>query len=766
MANWSEYIRSRPLVTQPGEPKQASPMMRALLDWESWLTLALVMLVFLSVARSVDRAAWVPEMPSLTSVAFLAILVGFLLAKVHAPQSVLLFAGVVIGVPVVLLLVLQFIQASGLRSGLADVWDRWGAWIDVVRGGGISSDTMPFVSMVITVTWIAGFLCAWAIFKWHNAWLALVPGGFGLMTNISYQPAQSSANLFLFLFGGMLLVMRVHMMRRIDDWQRTNTAYPQFLSLTLLNITTWVALAALALAWWAPKANEVPVLSSAWNRVAGPFGSDSDTFTRLFSSIDSKKDVPLHQFGETLPLQGRVVLSSKIVAQADFGEATNQGRPIRAAVYDEYITGGWRAGSRTESTLAPLEPVAVTSAQPAQFKDRQEIAVSVVTESGTPRRTILGVGAPKTVSINSKAEVANADSIPDIAALRSRRDLKTGDTYITNGTISTASEEKLKAAGTEYPAYVLDRYLQLPPTLPKRVRDLAANLTQGKATPMEKAKAIEEYLRLIPATYEMRSVPPNRDSVDWFLFEEKKGYSDYQASAMVVLLRAAGVPARLAVGYNVEEFDLSVQRYLLRETHAYAWPEVYFPTYGWQEFAPYAEAQVVSRPVSDTSTGDAALNEGDIPRSFGEADFGEIPEDAGGVSSITTPKRNPLKALLPLLGVLLGIIAVGGVAVVGVRFAWERGMKGLDYPSQLWEKLIRLASWLRLGPKPSQTPSEYSRQLQRTLPGTEGVDRVADSYLRSRYGGRREPTTAERDELEQAWGPLRNRMIKRVLRVK
>ena len=764
MTNVTEYFRSPPLTARRSDP--LPPAMRRLLDWESWLTLGLVMIVFLSVARSVDSANWVPEMPSITGLSFLALLAGFLLSKVRAPQGVLHLAALALGFIVVYTLTLRFIEAPGLRAGSSEIWDRWAAWIDVVRSGGISSDTMPFVTMVLALYWIAGYLCAWAIFRWQNAWLALVPAGFGLLTNISYQAGQRHTPLIFFLFGSMLLVMRVHLMRKIREWKATNTPYPDFLSLTLLNITTWVAIIALILAWMAPSANEVPALANTWNRIAGPFSQDSDTFTRLFSNIDSKKEVPLHTFGDTLPLQGKVVLSSRIVAQADFGEGSNMGRPIRGAVYDEYISGGWRAGARADANLGPLEEVTPASPQKAQFKDRQEIQVNIVTESGTPRRTMLGVGSPINVSLNAKAEVASAETIPDIAALRSRKDLKTGDIYVANGTISVASEEKLKAAGTEYPPYVRDRYLQLPASLPQRVRDQAASLTRDRRTPFEKAKEIEAYLRTFPTTYDIRSVPPNKDAVDFFLFEEKKGYSDYQASAMVVLLRAVGVPARLAVGYNVDEFDLSVRRYLLRESHAYAWPEVFFPGYGWVEFSPYGEAPVIVRPVSDSAEGDAALNEDDLIRGIDEPDFGEIPEDMADVSPLATPKENPLKALLPLFYVLLGIVAVGGVAGIGLRFAWERGMAGLDYPSQLWEKTIRLASWLRIGPKPSQTPAEYSRQLQQALPGTEGVAQVARSYARTRYGGGREVSPDEQEQLEGAWTGLRNRLLKKVFRLK
>jgi transglutaminase-like putative cysteine protease len=379
---------------------------------------------------------------------------------------------------------------------------------------------------------------------------------------------------------------------------------------------------------------------------------------------------------------------------------------------------------------------------------------------------MLGVGAPTNVSLNARAEVTNAETIPDIAAIRSRRELKTGDTYVSNGAVSVASEEKLKASGTEYPQYVKDRYLQLPTSLPQRVRDEAARITRDRRTPFEKSKAIEEYLRTFPTTFDIRAVPPNKDAVDFFLFEEKKGYSDYQASAMVVLLRSVGVPARLAVGYRVDEFDLTVRRFLLRESHAYAWPEVYFPTYGWVEFSPYGEAPVIIRPSDDGGAGDVAAMDDDLINSLGEPDFGVIPEDFGAGADLTASGRNPLQRFLPILWVLLGAMVVAGAGALGLRFAWERGLAGLDYPSQLWEKTVRLATWLRIGPKPSQTPAEYSRQLQRTLPGTEGVDAVARSYARSRYGGGREVTPQERERLDVSWPGLRNRLLRKVLRLK
>ena len=261
MTNVTEYFRARP-VTAAREEGPLPPALRWLLDWESWLTLALVLMAFLSVARSVDSAEWVPQMPSITGVSFLAIVAGFMLAKVRAPQGILHLAALALGAVVVYLLLLRFIEAPDLRSGTAEIWDRWRAWVDIVRTGGISSDTMPFVTMVLAFAWIAGYLCAWSIFRWQNAWIALVPAGFGLLTNISYLPGQRSMPFVFFLLAAMLLVLRVQFLRNVREWTERRTPYPESLSLAVLAISLWVAVAAPILAWALSRAHEVPALAN------------------------------------------------------------------------------------------------------------------------------------------------------------------------------------------------------------------------------------------------------------------------------------------------------------------------------------------------------------------------------------------------------------------------------------------------------------------------------------------------------------------------
>ena len=760
-ANWIEYFRSQPADASEIPEKHGISLPAWVTDWETWLTLALTLLVFLSVARSIESAPWVDDMPSLTLVSLIGICAALALSRIHWPEPILHVFALILGVPVVVGLSMAYMHSPSLGSGLHDFWTRFAQWIYLVKSGGISNDVMPFITLVLALTWVAAFLSSWSIFRWHNAWIALIPGGIGLLTNVSYLPGQFSMDFVVFVFGAMLLVMRSNLRNREREWIRKGLHYPNFFSLTILNATVWVASGLLIVAWMIPLATEAPVISGVWSAVSSPFSNATD-WSRLFSSIDSKREVPLHNFGPTLPLQGKVVLSDREVAEVDFGDQSNYGRNLRAAVYDEYTPSGWKAGPRQPEDLGPNGLTGPGAPKPdVGLKDRKDVPVSVLVE--TPEQALISIGEPVSTTADARAEVVNRSPIADIGAIRSKHPLKPGDTYTSTGSVSQASQESLEASSTNYPDWVKSRYTQLPAELPDRVRNQAEQLTQGKSNVYDKATAIEDALRSIPDTYDIPAVPPGRDSVDYFLFDLKKGYSDYHASAMVVMLRSIGVPARLATGFSVGEFDLNSHRYIVREQNAISWPEVYFPVYGWEEFSPFGGAPLVNRPSA--AAGNAADDTSGAADDPSAADTGDDSGDLGGDTGPALNGQHNFQWVLYAGFGLLFLVGVGAVGTVAGRIAWERGMDQLEYPAQLWEKSIRLASWLKLGPKAHQTPEEFSRALPRSVPGAEGIEPIAASYMRSRYG-RKTADAPERSRLQSSWVPLRNTLVRRLLHLK
>lgn len=146
------------------------------------------------------------------------------------------------------------------------------------------------------------------------------------------------------------------------------------------------------------------------------------------------------------------------------------------------------------------------------------------------------------------------------------------------------------------PAVILENYLAIPSEIPARVLELGVTLTEPASTPYEKAKRIETFLRQFEYTLDLPLPPQDRDLVDYFIFDLQKGYCDYYASAMVILARASGLPARLAVGYATGTYDYNRQVFVVTEAHAHAWPEIYLEPVGWVPFEPTASYSAYTWP--------------------------------------------------------------------------------------------------------------------------------------------------------------------------
>jgi hypothetical protein len=227
---------------------------------------------------------------------------------------------------------------------------------------------------------------------------------------------------------------------------------------------------------------------------------------------------------------------------------------------------------------------------------------------------------------------------------------------------------------------------------------------------------------------------------------------------MAVLLRARGIPARVAVGYRLEELDPSGAFYTVRERHAFTWVEVYFPDYGWVEFNPTTGTTAIDRDVAPGGPTEAVPPEGAFPPDVAP-DFPQFPVE--GEPVVFGPEEQPGT---PWGRYALGTLAVAAVlgSVSGWVF-WQTRTMGLPYPAQLWEKTVRLAAWAKVPQRADDTPAETARRIQAAFPGSREAGVLASAYARHRYG-RKPLEEPERRELGRAWARLRNRLLARILR--
>ncbi|MSP78171.1 MAG: DUF4129 domain-containing protein [Dehalococcoidia bacterium] len=349
----------------------------------------------------------------------------------------------------------------------------------------------------------------------------------------------------------------------------------------------------------------------------------------------------------------------------------------------------------------------------------------------------------------------------DVVSVLSRSEVKPGEAYTVTSLVSVATAQDLTAVRGAYPGWVLDRYLQLPDTVTPRVRQLGAQITRNSVTAFEKATALENYLHNT-LTYEknIQPPPPGQDGVDHFLFVSKQGYSDYFASAFVVMARSIGLPARMVVGYAPGTYDAEGRMYIVKDSDSHGWPEAYFPGYGWIEFEPTpGKGQI---PRGQPLSGDADFTSGDGGDPLGEGS--ESPPDSAEEPQPPPPTLQDELGRHPLRNTVVILIGMALVALVFLWLWYRQMFVQVSGAALVYDRMARLGGLAGVAPSLYETPAEYAKSLGAHLPGLQDdVHLVADVYARNRFG-RRTIDAEETSRTLAAWKRIRGRLFRRFYR--
>jgi hypothetical protein len=223
------------------------------------------------------------------------------------------------------------------------------------------------------------------------------------------------------------------------------------------------------------------------------------------------------------------------------------------------------------------------------------------------------------------------------------------------------------------------------------------------------------------------------------------GYCDYYASTMTVLLRSAGVPARVAYGFLPGERGPDGLEVVGAGT-AHYWVEVYFPGVGWIEFDPTGGGVGVPTAIPSGSVGPSTPRPTAAP-----AQSAAVPSFGPAVPPVISPPAGEG------IGPFIAIAAILAIGIAALAFAAYRRNPGKPMdPNQAWGSVSRLASRFGLGPRPSQTVYEYAGSLGDAVPAarmelttiarakvevaygkrdleSEGMRRIAEAYRRLRF---------------------------------
>ena len=330
-------------------------------------------------------------------------------------------------------------------------------------------------------------------------------------------------------------------------------------------------------------------------------------------------------------------------------------------------------------------------------------------------------------------------------------------------TVESALDYRLDPALSEWARRIA---LRLPVEGNPQTRALA---TQWRDEGLDEAALVNRALRMFreqPFVYTMQPPALGADSVDEFLFSTRRGFCEHYASAFAVLMRAAGVPARIVTGYQGGEMSANNQYMIVRQSDAHAWAEVWLADRGWWRVDPTAAvapdrvevglgaALPAGEPVPFLARGTASLLSAlrlrwdaiNTQWNYWVLAYGpELQQSV--LSRIGLPDwRSMILALTGLVSLLLTLL--------GLWLLWQsRSADPVDPARQQWNRAVRRLRRLGLSPAPAEGPRDFAERVRNQAPElAAAVEELVDAYVATRYAG-----SAEMDRLQTAANALPRR---------
>ena len=344
--------------------------------------------------------------------------------------------------------------------------------------------------------------------------------------------------------------------------------------------------------------------------------------------------------------------------------------------------------------------------------------------------------------------------------------------YVINYDFPSFEYDQLRESSTEDPEEIKENYLQLPDSLPGRVRNLASQIIEDEDNRYDKAKAVESYFSSNGFEYSTTDVPvpdENEDYVNQFLFESQIGYCDNFSTSMVVMLRSEGIPARWVKGFTGGEridatespyTDGLQNKYEITSGNAHSWVEVYFPDVGWVPFEPTKgftnNADFYTDIETDDSDSAASGSDTETPEdNMGNPQQMEDQEAASDSESVNIDSEQSYVWVYVLAAFLLLTLLVLYVT----RYKWisafliRRYRKKEDEETyeKAYQYLLKVLDHKGFKRKPEQTLRDYAFVVDRHFQSND-MRRLTNNYERVLY--RNESRRSHWPKVTELWENL------------
>lgn len=766
----------------PKPPARATKKSLMLVPAEGWLVLVLLAVAVYSVVFSIVAANWVSYSYILLWSTAAGLLLGLLVAKIHRfPQAILHLAACLAG--------------HWLSIWLTSVLAYHISWLLLLEnlrsiiGGGFTTAVSPASAMVFLfylsfLCFFLGYFGSWLIYRAHLPWLVALVYCAIMLVNLNYVKQDLSFLVIIMLGALILLIARIQLVNQLNQWMNdglhTDHTWLQNITRRFVRITTVFTLLALLLAWLLPVLDQPAPGVTFWDRLDNAWANITHGQLSLSGSgqLFQPYQAPANFFGDQLAITGNVSLPNGEVLYYT-STAQPQAQYLEGFTYDHFDGHTWTSmfSNQSQAYAAddPLPP-------DTQGNGNYNQVTTSVTMLLPPLGTKHYIFAPAQPSSFDVATVLYGDT-GITTAWTQQNPLTKDEHYQASSIVPSASAAALEAvplpqdnqgvgvwSNDPNDSLLQQYYLQTPDDLSSAVSQTATKWTQGATNEYDAVKMLESHLNdSTQFTYSVTNpaVPGNMDAVDWLL-RTRQGYCTYYSTAMTVMARLLGIPARVVNGFSQGHYDAQRKAWVVDGNDAHSWVQVYFPGFGWINFDPTpgfsingaANPQPTASPVptqhrptpTPTVAGGSSPSRQHTPTPT-LSGLGANPSVTGGAVRQNLFLSFSVVVLLASLIMLMMAIA---------RYRSSNSAIGGTAISAIFWRICRLASLTGVPPQRWQTPYEYSHTLGRHYPQVRAPLRhLTELFVRERWAATHEaPRAAEAYDVEELWPQLRNSLLR------
>jgi transglutaminase-like putative cysteine protease len=731
---------------EPWSLRTLRALSKTLAPEDGWLTVVLLAAVVYTTILSIQSAnpPWVPgKMALLTNLALAGMLLGYLVVQIRRlPEGLTHPLAIALGVAYAYQ---QTAVAEFPQSGPEAVFISLKVWFThALLSGESSADSAVFLFLLALLTFLLAYISFWLALRARRPWLAILANCTVLLINIGWAGEDMLLFLVFFLLLALLLLVRFNFAENLRMWRARRLRYSPDLGWDFMQTGAIFAVVVLLLAYLLPAGTASTQALAYLNDPAGAWQQAQNSFVRIFGGVNGAKGTGGLSsagglFGDSLRLVGTVNLSERQVLHYTPGAPTDGSEYLIAQTFDKYDgTAQWT------DTVGVLNDFGADATMPSSGSATRMVTYSVTydTIGGAGQKTLLAPGAePALFSVTSNVTVSSVSHAT--TGWRAQASIANGQSYLAKGYVTTGTVQQLRAVplpsdatGTgplQFTQSIIKQYVDPNSSvIAAEVSQAARDATKGTTNMYDAATAIQDYLRTFKYSPKNDDPPAGQDAVVWFL-KRQVGFCTFFASAMTLMARSLGMPARMATGFTSGAYDTKTGNYIVKENASHAWTQIYFAKYGWVNFEPTSSFGLFARPVPAQ---DVTATPGAGAGGSGLTPTPNLKDKAGvdpNIGPSTGPTSSPVfitSAISLSVVLLLALLA----ALIGLIW-WRSLFRNLPRAAALFGRVTRLGGWAGAPPQVAQTPNEYATQLGQFIPQErEDIKKLGEAYTLGRWG--------------------------------